>query len=336
MLNKSFRSKLILLLVMACVVAAAWPAYSQMSPDWDPRSEEKADSVQALKWEYKFPLYAEEVIERGFDLPYPGGISLTFFTITQNILLSDVSIGFDPNQLVLLDFVSFDESESEAWNVNIRPDLWLFPFLNIYGIFGRTNSTTRVVLAEPIRFESVLDFKGWTYGGGATTAFGLKSFWGSFDINWTQSNMDKLTENVNVLNFGIRVGKSFQFSKVRNAAFWLGAFHTGLEQQTSGVVQLSDVLPDDLLDQLGDYQNSDWYQDLNPAQKAIVDEVVDKYQARSTDGLYYSVYKAPEQEWHWLAGTNLEFSKHWFARAEVGFARTKWSLLLNINYRFHL
>jgi len=87
---------------------------------------------------------------------------------------------------------------------------------------------------------------------------------------------------------------------------------------------------------LGDYQNSDWYLNMNPAQQAMVDEIVDKFQSQSTDGLYYSVYKAPEQEWHWLAGTNLEFSKHWFVRAEFGLARTKWSFLVNVNYRFHL
>jgi hypothetical protein len=324
-------------LVLVVVIAVTAPlTHAQMSPDWDPGSDEEADSVQALQWDYLFPLYADKVLERGFELPYPGGINLNYFMIRQNILLSNVAIGFDPNDLVLLDFVSFEAARSEAWNVNIRPDLWLFPFLNVYGIFGRTHSTTRVVLAEPIRFESEVDFEGWTYGGGATTAFGLRTFWGSFDVNWTQSNLDKLTKNLNVLNFGMRVGKTFHFDRVKNVTFWLGAFHTGLEQETSGVVTLSDVFPDDLMDLLGDYQNSEWYQELTPPQKEIVDEVVDKFQSQSSDGLYYSVDKAPEQEWHWLAGTNLEFTKHWFARAEVGFARTKWSLLLNINYRFHL
>ena len=40
--------------------------------------------------------------------------------------------------------VRFDKAFATASAFTVRPDIWLFPFLNIYGIFGKAQASTEV------------------------------------------------------------------------------------------------------------------------------------------------------------------------------------------------
>jgi hypothetical protein len=46
--------------------------------------------------------------------------------------------------------MSFGENTNTSYSVNVRPDVWVFPFLNVYGIFGYGQSETNVQLVEPV------------------------------------------------------------------------------------------------------------------------------------------------------------------------------------------
>ena len=108
------------------------------------------------------------------------------------------------------------------------------------------------------------------------------------------------------------------------------------ETVTEGSVKYSDVLPGDIVDQLGDYQNSNWYQRMNEDKQAQVDEIVsDIAQNYNTGKINYSLDKGPSQPWNLLLGTNYELTKNWQFRAEVGFIG-RFSIFGNINYRFKL
>ena len=283
-----------------------------------------------------FPIWGRKAIERGFDLPYPVGININFLYMHQDIAISDLGLSVNENPTQVVDFIFFDKADSRISTVNSRFDLWLFPFLSVYGLIGRAASETKVKIKEPVTFESSADFKGNYYGFGLTTAIGVNQNWLSFDINWAWTDLDKLNEPVRSRIFGIRYGRTIKLSGQRKASFWIGAMNQKLLNTTTGTVLLSEVLPPDLGDQLSDYQNSEWYQNLDPQDQAKVDVVIDKILTDSGgNSVNYSLEKQPDRPWNFLLGGQYEFNKNWQVRGEVGFLK-RFSILLNANYRFNL
>ncbi|EKL10095.1 hypothetical protein VCHC17A1_3901, partial [Vibrio cholerae HC-17A1] len=56
-----------------------------------------------------------------------------------------------------------------------------------------------------------LDFKGDTYGAGFTLAGGYNQFFGTFDLNYTKTNLDILDGDIKALVISPRVGYEFVF-----------------------------------------------------------------------------------------------------------------------------
>ena len=283
-----------------------------------------------------FPIWGRKAIERGFDLPYPVGINLNFLYMNQDITIGNLGLSVNENPTQSVDFIQFDKADSRISTVNSRLDLWLFPFLSVYGLVGRAASETKVKIKEPFEFESSAKFSGNYYGFGLTTAIGVYQNWLSFDINWAWTDLDKLNEPVRSRIFGIRYGRTIKISSKRKASLWIGTMNQKLLNTTTGTVLLSEVLPPGLGDQLQDYQNSDWYQNLNPLDQVKVDRLMDKVLSDTGgNSVNYSLDKQPDRPWNILIGGQYEFNKNWQVRGEVGFLK-RFSVLLNANYRFNL
>lgn len=73
-----------------------------------------------------------------FQLPYSAGVGLNYFYQKSELVLNNLEVGFNGGQKYNLDnIVRFNEAQAQANAVNFRPDIWLFPFLNVYGVFGQ-------------------------------------------------------------------------------------------------------------------------------------------------------------------------------------------------------
>jgi hypothetical protein len=283
-----------------------------------------------------FPIWGRKAIEKGFDLPYPVGININFLYMHQDIAVSNLGLSVNENPIQSTDFITFDKADSRISTVNGRLDLWVFPFLNVYGLLGRAASETKVKIKEPVVFESSAEFSGNYYGFGLTTAIGIFHNWLSFDINWAWTDLDKLNEPVRSRIFGLRYGRTIEFSNHRKLAIWVGTMNQKLLNTTTGTVLMSEVLPPELEDQLADYQNSEWYQNLDSRDQAKVDAIMDRVlNDFGGTSVNYSLDKQPDPPWNILIGGQYEFNKHWQVRAEVGFLK-RFSILLNANYRFNL
>ena len=75
------------------------------------------------------------------ELPRPWGISIDFYTMDQDYDIKDlqfalpgISLG-DPSQI---------EVTNEVMHYDIQADVWLLPFLNVFGLIGQVNSDTLV------------------------------------------------------------------------------------------------------------------------------------------------------------------------------------------------
>lgn len=91
------------------------------------------------------PIFGKKVKELGFDLPYSAGISVNYLWQKSEISISNVNVGFNNGPLYdVNELIRFNSTTAESNGVNIRPDIWIFPFLNVYGILANAQSTTNV------------------------------------------------------------------------------------------------------------------------------------------------------------------------------------------------
>ena len=300
-------------------------------------TQAERDSVLAT-YHQIFPIWGRKAVERGFDLPNPLGFNVGGFGANQDLLISNLGLGFNaPPQPV--DFITFSGAEAKLTNWNTRVDLWVFPFLNVYTMLGTGPAQTTVHLATPVEFTSVAKFKGSNFGLGLTGAFGFRRNFVVVDYNhqWAFSSLLDAPVPVNVLS--MRLGKAFRVgarAKRMRTTLWIGTMFQSLKTGTTGSVKLADVLPPGVDSLFNNYQNQPWYSALTPAQKALVDNFVQRLQGGlDTTVVNYSLNKKLADPWNMVLGGTFDVGRHWGLRAEFGFiGRT--SFLWMANYRIGL
>jgi len=299
-------------------------------------SKTERDSV-LKNYHNRFPIWGRKAIERGFDLPYPAGVSVNVVYAQQDIKLSDLGLSTGSNPTVPVDFIKFGRVHAPVFTGNVRGDLWLFPFLNIYAMAGGARVTTDVTIAEPVQFNTKVDQNGQYAGLGMTGTMGIKHNWLAFDVNWAWTKTENLNQAVNTRIFGIRYGRAQKIGATQRVAFWLGAMKQTLNSGTDGSISLSDVIAGGGGGgSLGDYQNSAWYQGLTPAQKGVVDAIAERLAGRDPSDVTvnYALKKSVADPWNMLAGVSYDWSKRWQGRVETGFIG-RFQVLGQINYRFN-
>lgn len=332
------RSNFTLALALVVSLASAVRAGAQ-NPDLM-LSQAERDSVLKT-YHNRFPILGRQAIERGFDLPKPLGINALGLYMKQGIDITNLGLSTGSNPIVPIDLIQFGANTSSVSSISGRVDLWLFPFLNVYGFGGRVWANTTVELVVPIAFTSSVDQTGYTGGLGLTGAIGIKKNFLSADINWSWTKLEKLSEPVNGRILSFRFGRNLKIGGQRRLAFWVGAMNQKFGRETNGSIRLGDVVPPETVDrirsQLENLNQTPWYQGLNPAQKALVDQLVNALLNSNAANLTinYQLNKAPSDPWNMLAGASIDLNKRWSFRAEAGFIGRN-SLLLNAVYRLDL
>lgn len=308
------------------------------------------DSLKAVEYNYVFPILGQQAYKSGFDIPYPAGAMANYLWMKQGIVIDNFQMGIktENNELPLtpIDFIDFGTNTNTSYAINFRPDIWILPFLNVYGLFGYGASTTEVNLVAPINLKSIVTQNMSTTGFGVMGGFGLGPAWVSVDANWTWTKPELLDDPVLAKVLGIRLGKTFSFAShpERNVAFWVGGMRIKMSSETFGQIKLSDAIPQetwDRVDEIVDNYNI-WYDGLNDFLKEKVDntpfpEFIDRLESRDGNTLIsYGMDKRPEQPWNFLIGGQFQLNKRWMVRSEAGIVGDRKSFLASINYRFLL
>lgn len=215
-------------------------------------NKEKPESPD---YPYLLPIWGQKVKDKGFDLPYSAGIGVNYLWQNSDILISNVAIGFNGGELINVDeLIRFNSTSAEASGINIRPDVWILPFLNVYGIFARAESNTNVDVSvyiprvsgteELFSIQTSPQFSSETAGIGLTPTMGFLGGWIALDMNFTWTDVDKQDKPVFAFIFDPRIGKTFKLGKPeRNISFWVGGFRVKVNRDTQGSLNLGDALP---------------------------------------------------------------------------------------------
>lgn len=342
------RSCMVLLFIAISMAAAAQSVSRKHISD---KHQKYYDSLKNMNYDRVFPLMGDKVYKRGFDIPFPFGIMVNNFVGSQKMEISNIRVGirspdstFGPVDLSQV--IEFSDVEARAYNLNIRADAWIFPFLNVYVLANYLPVThTEVNLSKPVSLSTTATQSGWAYGFGVMGAGGVGPVWLQADYNFTWAQMKLLDNKVFTQVMGLRMGHVFSNKKdpAKNTSIWIGMMGIFLNNETVGQIPMNDIfpgLPQAKIDEIKQ-SYSNWYNDLNPVQKKVADKIMQKLQDRingidvSDTYITYELDKAPKSKWAGVVGAQYQFNKRWQLRAESNcIGGDRFSVLMSINYRF--
>jgi hypothetical protein len=227
------------------------------------------------------------------ELPRPWGIGLDFYTMDQDYDIEDLYFAFpgisvgDPTKIKVT---------NETQHFDIKGDVWLLPFLNVFGLVGRMDTDTIVDFSEadvqglPGNLslgKLPFSFNGTVYGLGFTLAYGSETWFTSLTTAYTKtSTSGDLESTVNSLSVQPRIGLLRS-----NWRFWVGGMYLDTDEKHSGVFEFP----------FGDVP--------------------------------FAVELATKDNWNYTAGAGYVFSDKANLSFELGFGN-RTHTLFNFNYRF--
>jgi len=245
-------------------------------------------------------------------LPGTWGIGVDYFNMRQPYALDSLSlvdtgvVDVDLGQLLLPD-PGILPIDNKIRHTDLKVDVWITPFLDVFGIYGRIDGVTRIdlsVLGLPLPPQTnalAIDYDGNVSGYGATLAVGGSRWFASLTATFTDADLNgDFKSSVKASTYqprlGIRVGEDTEF--------WIGGYVLDAEEKHSGVVDLDLGLVGSMLPPPIDGKDVEFAVNLSQA-----------------------------EDFNWSVGTHMLMSGGWEATVEVG-AGDRSTALANITYRF--
>jgi hypothetical protein len=341
------------------------------------KNEAILDSLKKATYPYLLPIWGQKVINKGFSLPLSAGVSMQYVWQQSDIVINNLQVGFNHGPKYNLDeIIRFDNAKTQTNGVNIRPDFWVLPFLNVYGLLAKSDNSTSIEcglwIPDSVGFKKAIDFStkanfnSTTFGFGLTPTMGIGGFFLALDMNFTWSDIDELDKPAYIFVLGPRLGKNIKFKNGSSLAIWAGGFRVMLDNATNGSLNLSDLVSTD------DWQNKidsgytkvtnsqnqvdTWWNNLstteqknplNIAKHETANAALTKAsqfltgasQAVNTinnSTVQYSLSKAPKDKWNFIIGTQYQINNRLMVRAEYGFLSSRKQFIGGVQYRFGL
>ena len=227
-------------------------------------------------------------------VPLPYGVSFNYFRLDERLALSDAALAFN-GQPVPSQLIQTDSLKAVTNSYTARFDVWLLPFLNVYGTATRFTGEASDIQASIIGFPPViptnLTYKGSGVGAGFTVAFGYSAFFASYDFSYHWQFMKLPSNTVKVAVQGPRVGIQFTPWGFQGNVY-VGAMRESIFGRQTGTIDVPGL--------------------------------------GSVD---FDIIARPEHAWNPTAGAELGITRHIRVNLEAGFSGRN-TVLLGAGYRF--
>ncbi|MBY6186423.1 hypothetical protein KUV89_07335 [Marinobacter hydrocarbonoclasticus] len=287
-----------------------------------------AYGANAMAQDSFFPIWGEEAEARGYTLPKPYGLSLSYMDMSNPVTVNSINLTGHP-VLEALD-INAPEAEFDGYNLTLRGDVWIFPFMNVYGILGYTSgdsvATIRGLSCDMDKVSGLpnkllcgaineasdaaigapfaLEMKGGTYGIGTTLAGGVGNWFALVDMNYTYTSMNIIDGDIKTFVAAPRVGYRWEFDGGRELRVFAGAMYQKVDQYLTG----------SLLD-LG-----------------LPSEVNDLIGVLAPDG-HFEVEQQGTSRWNTVVGAQYALSPDWELLIESGFGARR-TTFMSVGRRF--
>lgn len=209
-----------------------------------------------------FPLFGKKASENNRTHPLPFGVGINSLYYNQKYNASNLYLTTDSSNIRARADSLYQNTTAYELKASVRPNFWLFPFLNIYGIIGYTkgvispNLTIPYVIIENIpvidslrvdtsfSITDEIGYVGPTYGVGATLSKGFRYWFIMADYNYSVTDPTDLDDNLKNHFFSPKIGV-FLGKQNKNVfgAIWLGAMYIYNDQSFTGKVNVNDINP---------------------------------------------------------------------------------------------
>ena len=274
-------------------------------------------------WDHKLPFLGQKVVDKGYDLPLPYGLGLTYASVEQEQLLSSLQVGINGSEIRPFDFVAFDNAFSNSETVSLKADAWLFPFMNVFLMLGRVDGEApmhvlldgNTILEDleidcsgfppnplcPLLEDQIVtlpveaNFTGNTYGIGAVLAGGWKGWFVTIPFNWTYADMEGSQTDGASFTATPRVGHAFDLGTWGKLAVFVGGNYLDTDLTVDGVAS-------------------------TPGDELVFDFIIDQKN---------------KDNWNALIGFNWDINRHFSWAAEYdGFTGSRDAIISSIVWRF--
>ena len=235
------------------------------------------------------------------QLPRTWGIGVDYFDMNQPYQVDGLVLDLPPLAALIPD-PSVLPINNDIRHTDIKVDVWVAPFLNVFGIYGRIDGDTQINLGvlglplPPATNTLTIDYDGSVTGGGIVFAIGGDRWFASVTGTVIRTNLDgDFKSTIDATTIQPRIGMRFG----DHTEFWVGGYILDAEEKHSGTIDL----------------------DLGP------------FVPIPADNVGFAVDLSQEEDFNLSFGTHMMLSDAWEATIEVG-AGDRRTVLGNITYRF--
>jgi len=331
------------IVVLSLIAEEAWGQGTAPNKSISEEYEVYTDSLKNAPYRWHMPILGAKLRKMGFDLPYPNGIMVNYAYSNQQLTISDLAIGFSPDNMVNVDGVArFSSLEADVNAITFRYDFWLLPFINVYGIAGRINNQTKVNLALPFEAQfKTQENTNTSVGWGVILAggYGPVIMSANYAQAWTYTSSLDQPARANIIE--ARVGHMFRFKKhpTRNVVVLIGASYLGLNKFSSGKADLNKMLGitnEDKQRMLGELNG--WYDGLTESEQEIFGGIYNGFEGwlskEESSYLYYEFKKELYYPWSMSIGGNFQINKRYNVTGMYYFLGSRQQAVLGLSYRF--
>lgn len=183
------------------------------------------------------PLFMKHLVDEG-DFFEPWGIGVDYFTMDQDYSIK--SLQFQLPGIGEID-PSLIEVSNEVKHYDIKLDVWLTPFLNVFGLLGHVNADTAVDLSNvvvpglPVSLGTLpVSYDGTVYGLGANFVYGTERWFAALNNTWTSTKLSgDFDSSVDSFTIQPRLGL------IANGwTLWVGGMWLDTTEKHSGTINL--------------------------------------------------------------------------------------------------
>jgi hypothetical protein len=212
------------------------------------------------------PLLNKNFIKKGHSSPLAFGIGTSAFIYQQEFISKDLKI--KTTTTLGLDIYARGDSVSQNTKAGelkayVKPSIWIFPFLNVYGLFGYTSGRIKPDLyIKGITIEDLpgigdypidtsfalneeIQYYGNTYGMGATFSMGFRNLILFVDYHFTVTKPSDLDGKLNNHFLSPKLAYSFNLKSNKNKLLiWAGAMYFNNNQSFTGDISVKEIAPE--------------------------------------------------------------------------------------------
>lgn len=199
---------------------------------------------ESERWSSFLPLMSDMVADPDQKLPLPFGVSEIYHHIERDIEIQDLRVGPVGSNLQSVGSFSDLGSTSKVDVALERFDVWMLPFLNIYGLAGyvSNHTVTRGAVPVPgpkpqiINFMRSTERDAFVGGLGMTLAGGYKRFFMMADVNCSQADLG-FDDEFRAIVVSARAGWKSEIGEVP-VRLWVGATYWDTDNTVKSKVEI--------------------------------------------------------------------------------------------------